>query len=258
MNVKFTVLLFALLLASCSQQKIKEQRSFDLMAIAYHRYAAETKALQYQAFNTAKDFLSQQIKQKSKKPKAVILDIDETILDNAPYQVEANIKNEMFPIGWYEWTGKGIAPSIPGAKEFLNFAEQSQVTAILVTNRSVEEKEATLKNLKEQGLEIPADNIYFKTDVSSKETRRQAIAKNYHVVMLIGDNLADFDALYDQRAWDNRNAATDKLSSMFGRKYIILPNPMYGDWEGSLYNGKFPKTAVEKEQTLKNLIKTRQ
>lgn len=258
MNLKILVLLFALLSVSCSQTKIKEQRSFDLMAIAYHRYAAETKALQYQAFNTAKDVLVQQIKRKSSKPKAVVLDIDETILDNAIYQVETNIKDDMFPVGWNEWTGKGSAPLIPGAKEFIKFAQDSKIAIILITNRSEEEKEATLKNLKEQGLVIDPEKIYCRTSSSSKEARRIAVTKIYNVVMLIGDNLADFDVLYDQRAWDNRNSSTDTLEKAFGRKYIILPNPMYGDWEGSLYNGKFPKTSEEKDQTLKNIIKSRQ
>ncbi len=257
MKVKFLVLIFALLSVSCSQQKTKEQRSYDLMAVAFHRYAAETKALQYQAFNNAKDYLTQQLKVKSVKPKAVVLDIDETVLDNVPYQIEANIQDDLFPVGWYEWTGKAQAELIPGAKEFLQFAHDSKITIFLITNRSLNEKDATIKNLKDKGLKFDENKIFFKSDVSSKEVRRQLVSKDYNIVLLIGDNLADFDALYDQRSLDSRNVATDKLSNQFGRKYIVLPNPMYGDWEGSLYNGKFPKTSKEKDQVLKNIIKSR-
>jgi 5'-nucleotidase (lipoprotein e(P4) family) len=257
MNMKSVILILVLMLTACSQQPTKSQRSFDLMAIAYHRHSAETKALQYQAFNVAKDVLNLQLSKKTTKPKAVVLDIDETILDNSPYQSEANIKDLLFPEGWYEWTAKAVAEPIPGAKEFLNFAANTKVTIFLVTNRSMEEKEATVKNLKEKGFTIDEDKIYFKTTVSSKESRRQEISKKYQIVLSIGDNLADFDALYDVRTWDNRNMATDKLAKNFGRIYIVLPNPMYGDWEGSLYDGKFPKTSEDKNQTLKNIIKAR-
>ena len=244
-------------MVSCSQQKAKEQRSYDLMSIAYHRYAAETKALQYQAFNVAKDQLALEIKRKSSKPKAVILDIDETILDNSSYQIRANIHDDFFPKGWNEWTSQGIAEAIPGAKDFISFAHRSKVEVFLITNRAQNEKEATLKNLKLKGFEVDEDKVFFRTDASSKELRRQAVTKDYDVVLLVGDNLADFDVLYDQRAWEMRNNSTEKLSKQFGKKYIILPNPMYGDWEGSLYNGNFPKSSEEKEQTLKDLIQRR-
>lgn len=257
MNLRIFVLLFALTLTSCAQKTVKSQRSYDLMALAYHRHSAETKALQYQAFNVAKDILAQQLKLKTSKPKAVILDIDETILDNSRYQSEANINDLQFPAGWNEWTTKAVAEAIPGAVEFLNFTTKSKVSIFLVTNRSPEEKEATIKNLKEKGFSIDDDKIYFKTASSSKESRRQAISKNYQVSLYVGDNLADFDVLYDLRTWDNRNMATDKLSKNFGRNYIILPNPLYGDWEGSLYDGKFPKSSEEKDQTLKNIIKAK-
>lgn len=252
---KFSILFIFFIFTSCSQQKVQNQRSFDLMAIAYHRHSAETKALQYQAFNIAKDALSQQLKIKSAKPKAVILDIDETILDNAPYQSEANIKDLVFPMGWNEWTSKANAEAIPGANEFIKFAIESKVTVFLITNRSIEEKDATIKNLKDKGFSIDESKIYFKTSTSSKESRRLEVSKDYQVVLLVGDNLADFDVLYDQRMWEARNNSTDKLSKVFGRKFIVLPNPMYGDWEGSLYEGKYPKTSEEKDQTLKNIIK---
>lgn len=258
MNLKIFMLLIALCITSCSQNpKVGNQRSFDLLSVAYHRHSAETKALQYQAFNVAKDLLSQQLKIKTSKPKAVILDVDETILDNSAYQSEANINDLLFPAGWYEWTAKAIAEPIPGAKEFLKFAADTKVAIFLITNRSEEERVVTIKNLKDKGFNLDEKKMFFRGASSSKESRRQSISKDYHVLLSVGDNLADFDVLYDQKMWDSRNAATEKLAKLFGRKYIVLPNPMYGDWEGSLYNGKFPKTSEEKDQTLKSIIRAR-
>jgi 5'-nucleotidase (lipoprotein e(P4) family) len=262
MKLKSFVTLFASisisLLVSCSQHKASEQRSYDLAAILYHRHTAETKALQYQAFNVAKDALSKLKKQAlGKKNLAVVLDIDETILDNSPYQVQINKKDEMYPTGWNEWTGKGVAEPIPGAKEFIQYAKNENVEVILITNRTEEEKNGTVKNLHEKGFAVDVDKILYKKDSSSKEVRRLEVLKKYNVLLLIGDNLADFDVLYDQRTYDNRNQATDQLAQSFGRKYIMLPNPMYGDWEGALYNWKFPKSSSEKEEMLKNILKNK-
>ena len=256
MNFKLSgFLMFLVFFYSCAQVKSPEQRSFDLMSIAYHHNAAETKALQLQAYNVAQDNLAKFLKLKTKKPLAVVLDIDETVLDNSPYQIKANISNSMFPAEWLNWTQSAKAEVIAGAKNFIHYAQKHKVQVFLITNRGNEEKEATFKNLALRDIKIDENHIFFKADTSSKEVRRMSLSKNYNLALLIGDNLADFDVLYDKKSLEARSQATDLLAEDFGRKYIILPNPMYGDWEGSIYEGKYPKTSEEKDKVLKDFIK---
>ncbi len=250
-----TIFLVLLSCAHKSPQKFPEQRSFELMSLAYHHLAAETVALQLQAYNVAKDQLRLALSKKINKPKAVILDIDETILDNVPYQIRANVEGLQFPTGWSEWIQSAQAKVIPGAKDFIDFAQKNDVEVFLITNRNELEKNATLLNLRKKGIIVDDQHLILKADASSKELRREAIAAKYYIAMLIGDNLADFDKLYDKRTLSDRSNSTMKLAEQFGRRYIILPNPMYGDWEGAVFNGIYPKSNDEKNEQLKIIIR---
>jgi len=206
-------------------------------ASLYQQRAAEYKALCFQAYNIARLRLDEALKHKSKKSLAVITDVDETVLDNSPYDAARAVKDKDYePAGWKAWTAKGIADTVPGAPSFFKYAASRGITIFYVTNRDEREKAATLANLVKYQLPNTDDShLLMRQGISSKEERRQNIMANYDVLLLIGDNLADFSNLFDKKPQQERENNTMQSALMFGDRFIILPNPNYGDWEPAFY-----------------------
>lgn len=227
-------------------------------ALLYQQRAAEYKALCFQAYNIAKLRLDEALKHRGKKPLAVVTDIDETVLDNSPYDAERAINNLDFDLAtWKQWTAKGVADTVPGVASFFKYAAKKGVTIFYISNRDEDERAGTLKNLKLYNLPN-ADNAHLilKQETSSKEARRQQVLKKYNIVLLCGDNLPDFTALYDNKpAEDKRMEVTEQLKKQFGNRYIVLPNSAYGDFESAIF--KFKKlTDRQKDSVIRVTIKT--
>jgi len=255
------LLIVILLLSGCSSKNTTTELSkneYMVMSVLWYQTSAEARALYYQAFNTAQLILDNHLKSNtSKKKRAVIVDIDETVLDNSPYQGKLIKNNQSFPTGWQEWTGLARAAALPGAIDFLNYTDSLGVAIFYVSNRKVATKEGTIKNLKLLGFpQIEEDHFYLKTDESSKEKRRQAITKNHDIVLLIGDNLNDFADVFEKKLIQERLNEVDKLKKVFGKKFIVLPNPMYGEWEGAVYNYDWGLSDEEKNLKRKEVIKS--
>jgi len=232
--------------------------SGKVWALLYQQRAAEYKALCFQAYNIAKLRLDEALKHRGKKPLAVVTDIDETVLDNSPYDAARAINNLDFDLAtWKQWTAKGIADTVPGAPSFLKYAAKKGVTVFYITNRDEDEQAGTLKNLKLYNLPNADDtHLILKTGTSSKESRRQQVLKKYNIVLLCGDNLPDFTALYDNKpAEDKRMEITEQLNKQFGSRYIVIPNPAYGDFENAIF--KFKKlTDRQKDSVIRANIRT--
>lgn len=131
------------------------------------------------------------------------------------------------------------ADTVPGALSFLKYAASKNVETFYITNRDENDRVGTLRNL--QKFNFPfADSAHlvFKQGVSSKETRRLQVMKDYNVILLIGDNLSDFSSLWDSKTVEQRLENVQRQAAKFGSRYIILPNPVYGDWENALYQYK--------------------
>jgi 5'-nucleotidase (lipoprotein e(P4) family) len=224
-----------------------------LFATAYQQRAAEYRALCYQAYNIARLRVEQNKSQRNEKPKAIMTDVDETVLNNSPYQAQQVLSGKDYdPASWYSWTSRGEADTVPGALHFFQFAASTGIEIFYVTNRLENEREGTLKNL--QKFNFPnADNehLLLKSNVSSKEERKQSIAKTHSIVLLIGDNLNDVSNLFEKKNWDDRMKVADSFAAEFGDRFIILPNPVYGDWESSLYNFNNALTAAQKDSVLR-------
>lgn len=228
-------------------------------AALYQQRAAEYKALCLQAYNIAKLRLDAAIKKHHNKPFAVITDIDETLLDNSPYDAVRAINNLDYDAKtWKQWTAKGICDTVPGAPAFFKYAASKGVAVFYVTNRDEDERAGTVKNLQLHHLPYVDDaHLLLKQKSSSKEDRRQQVLKNYNIVLLCGDNLADFDALYDSHPTEqSRTAATLKLKAEFGSRYIVLPNPSYGDFEGAYFQFNYKLNAAQKDSIINVLLKT--
>jgi len=246
----------ALSVLSCSVQQAENTR--DLVnATAWTQNAGEFKALTLQAYYLAKIRLDDILKQDtSPKPKAIVLDIDETVLDNSPYEAFQIVNKKAFSQeDWGKWTSLGIAEPLAGAIDFLNYTHHKGVSIFYVSNRMESEREGTLRNLVNKGFPF-ADNehLILKTDESSKESRRQEIAKNYNIVLFFGDNLSDFSDIYYYNN-EGKTAAEKVVENpeIFGSKYIVLPNAMYGDWETSMYKRNQNKKLTNEEVKMKSL-----
>lgn len=255
--LKVGILLSAIIFTSCSStQNINIQNDATLQSTLWVQNSAEYDALALQTYATAMrtiplpledSFWTASLNQEQNDdfmslPPAIILDVDETVLDNSPFQARMIKQGKDFNIeDWNAWCNQAKASAVPGAAEFVNFAAERGVTIFYITNRGYEVEEATRKNLIEEGFPVSntMDNIMTNGEEpgwnSSKIERRKQVEENYRVVMVIGDDLNDFLPAKDI-SQNKRSELTEEYSDYFGRRWFILPNPVYGSWEQALYD----------------------
>ena len=212
----------------------------NTMGTLWYQNAAEVDALYQQGYNVATNKLKELLKQPTNKPYSIVLDIDETVLSNIPFQVKMIKDGTAFnPKLWDEWVQKAEATPVAGAKEFLQFADKNKVQIYYISDRTDAQVDATIKNLEAQGLPVQGrDPLMFKKEGDkSKEGRRQEVLKHTNLVMLFGDNLVDF-AEFSTKSEADRDKMFEQLKAEFGDKFIIFPNPMYGSWESAVYQGE--------------------
>lgn len=203
-----------------------------LYANLYQQNAAEYKALCYQAFNTASVQLNYELSIGGRtKPLAIVVDIDETVLDNSPYQAAAILGNFGYPTRWNEWIESASAEAVPGSVEFLNEAHAKGVAVFYVSNRKEEFLEATARNLKAKGFPgVENATLLLRKEGNEKESRRKQIQEKYEIVLLVGDNLGDFSGIFEVNNAAERMQQTESNKAVFGKKWIALPNAVYGNW----------------------------
>jgi len=243
--------LLAIFSSSCQFQSKDEYTPSSnermLMATLYQQKAAENDALYLQAYNIATIMIYDELNKTVNKKRAIITDIDETVLDNSPYQAKCILEGISYPEKWDEWCMLSRAQALPGSQKFLNFVASKEIEIFYVTNRKDHLKGATIENLKRRGFPYAdKDHLFMRTSTTSKESRRNRIEEEYRVVMLLGDNLGDFSKVFEGRSSDERKEMVDKLESSFGRRFIAFPNPMYGSWENAIYDHKPDTTAKAK------------
>ena len=231
-------------------QTVTADNEYQIGAILFMQKAAEYRALCLQSFNWARIALDADDKTKKKlpkierkKPRAVVVDIDETMLDNSPAQAFGAKNRLAFDLKtWYAWGEMRKAKAIPGAVEFANYAKSKGVRIFYISNRDEVQKQATIDNLKAVGFpDISAENVLLRQvdannkPISTKEPRRMDIAKTYRIVSLIGDNLNDLSIAFESKTVVERFGETDKAKDLWGNKFIVIPNAMYGEWESAIY-----------------------
>lgn len=227
-------------------------------AAIYQQRAAEYKALCFQAYNLARLRVDEKWTHYHMKPYAIVTDIDETLFDNSPYNAKRALNNLDYDAStWKQWTARGACDTVPGAPSFLKYAASKGIEIFYITNRAEDERAGTLQNLKLYGLPNADDtHLLLKKNTSSKEARRQDVLKSHIIILLCGDNLGDFDALYDGApSEEERKATTQKLMTQFGSRYIVIPNPGYDDWEKALYNYPVTIGNAEKDSIIKAKVK---
>ncbi|EJT5940232.1 TPA: 5'-nucleotidase, lipoprotein e(P4) family [Clostridium perfringens] len=231
----------------------------NVLATLWQQNSGEVKALRYEAYNSGKRYVDELVKEPTAKPYAVTLDIDETIIDNSPHAGYEIKHNELYSKeNFGEWVQMADAAAIDGAKDFTDYAKSKGFEVFYVSNRSEEkELDATIKNMQKLGfVNSDKDHILLKTDTSSKDGRWNKIKDNYNLAIYCGDNLGDFPDRYDNKSNEQRREIVDKEAQFFGTKYIVLPNPTYGDFENAVYGYDFKKSPEQKLEDRLNSIKS--
>jgi acid phosphatase len=264
-RTKFSAFLILALIGfalfSCKTGENTTPRYELLQSVLYTQTAAEHRALILQTYHWAQVQLDAALADKNwsaaveqsdafqNLPPAVILDVDETVLDNSPYEAQLIQNGTTYNSKtWNAWCEQSRAKAIPGAVEFCTYARQKGVTVFYVTNRRARLLEATRRNLKAAGfpLEASMEAILPRTDSSNKGARRKAIAQKYRILLLIGDNAGDCFSGFTHASTVKRDSLVSIYQSYWGTKWIVLPNPMYGDWESALYSYNYGLPPADK------------
>ena len=237
------ITVIALLITAC-QPTITKQEPIEnndglLLATLFMQRSSEYQALCYQAYNWGQLRLDEKLNAyNGEKKLAVVVDIDETVLDNSPFSAKSIIENTDYPKYWDEWCEKAEAKSIPGAVEFLKYAESKGVETFYISNRKVHLIAPTLLNLQNNGFPFAdSTHIMLRTTSSDKEERRNKVREDFDVLLYFGDNLGDFMSVFDGKNTKDRNALTLEMKEKFGDQFIVLPNPTYGGWMDAMKTG---------------------
>ncbi len=184
-------------------------------------------------------------------PPAVLLDVDETVLDNSPAQVQSmHSPTGMFrEEDWDAWVRKAEAKAVPGAAEFLKLAVAKGVEIFYVTNREAKHEADTIRNLTSEGLPFAdPDHVLVKGEApgwgSDKASRRRYLASRYRIVLLVGDDANDFQSGV-RAGIEERQFAAAPFEAWLGTKWIVLPNPTYGSWENAIWGGGYAANRAE-------------
>ena len=239
-GVKFMscVTLISALCACTSQEKLADQRLADqsTMAVNWMQQSGEYQAIALQTFRSATSAFQQAAGKDIHSP-AVIVDLDETMIDNSAYQAWAAQQQLPFTDAtWSQWTHAKQALAIPGAVDFARYIDSHGGTIFYVSNRAEQDRQATADNLRALGFpSISSETLLLNTSTSNKQARFDSIKnKGYQVVVYVGDNLNDFgQATWHKDNVQRRNFVAENHDK-FGTEFFLLPNPSYGDWESGL------------------------
>ena len=226
--MRFSFLFIFLFLFACNNVEISKKEH----SLYWQKNSAEYVALSYQAYNLAKFRLDEKLNSEFNKRPAIVIDLDETVLNNLPYNEMLIDSSEVFTQeSWSKWVNKKIATKVPGSLEFINYAKSKNVKIVYLSNRRVENYDPTKENLVNLGYPFDEDTLMLLRDETGDKTARRNTLNDYEIIMLLGDNLADFNSVFYKKSNNERIRSVDSLSKMFGDKFIVFPNLIYGDWE---------------------------
>lgn len=280
-NPRIIIMVLGLSLTACGTSNTLQTGNLSThpttQATLWVQNAAEYSALTTQAYFTAMrnlqlpledSFWTASVEQGDKSeitslPPAIILDIDETVLDNSPFQARMIKQGKSYNTNdWNAWCNEANADAVPGALEFTRYAAEQGVEIFYISNRDYAVEEATRANLKALGFPVAdtADQILTKGEQpewdSSKIKRRAVIEQNYRVVMIFGDDLNDFIPAKNI-SQSERKQIIDEYSEFFGKKWFMLPNPVYGSWDQALYNFDRDLSEEERIEIQRNSLNTK-
>ena len=252
-----------LLIQAAAQTGVPQTAAHELLdSVLWAQTSVEHDAACEQAYRQARAMLNRALKNRKwtaaieqragyeRLPPAVILDIDETILDNSPEEAE-KARGADRPGLWEEWVRQERATALPGALSFTQYVAKRGVSLFYVTNRDAATKSATFSTLQHLGfpLQQGAASIYCRGEKpewsSDKGSRRAVIAQRYRILLLVGDDLGDFLSGIRVSPEERRRIAAP-YADRWGERWILLPNPMYGSWESALYGNDASLSEAER------------
>jgi 5'-nucleotidase (lipoprotein e(P4) family) len=256
-NAYFSIAVLPLLLFGCAQPAPPPAASptYDtLNAVLWMQTSVEYRADARQTYHAAEAALLRGLKDKhwtaaieqsgdfSRLPPAVILDLDETVLDNSVFQARETASGEPYSSAkWSAWLNEAAAGLVPGAKDFLDFAVANKVTPIYITNRacdSTKDDDSTVQVLRKLGLPLdkPSERLYCAdANHGDKTQRRQKCSTQFRVVLMFGDQLGDFLQIpADSANLAGREKLYEANEAKWGERWFQLPNPTYGSWLDAL------------------------
>jgi acid phosphatase len=196
---------------------------------------------------------------------AVIVDIDETVLDNSPYQARLVASGKEYDeFTWSEWCREKRAKPLPGALEFAKEAAKRGVTVFYLSNRAQDLNAATLENLRAAGFPVESDDAFLGLGTivegceqigTEKGCRRALVGQTHRVLMQFGDQIGDFVDV-DANTPDGRRAAMAPYAGWIGERWFVLPNPTYGSWEPALFNNDWARPAAERRRAKIEALRT--
>ena len=269
-----TVVILAAALLSAAPAGAQDPPANDLLnAVLWMQRSVEYKASALSAFALARLRLDQALADPNwtaapkeqtgdyqSLPPAVILDIDETILDNSGYQAWMALKDTTFdPKTWNAYVNTVSSLAIPGAVGFATYAEHKGVKVFYISNRTVEEEEATRKNMARLGfpLDDKIDTVLTTRErpdwTSAKGTRRAHVAKSYRVLLNLGDNFGDFVDEYRGTEAERLKVFEDH-KDRWGREWIMLANPAYGSFESAPFKHDFKLSSADKRKAKRGVL----
>ena len=260
---RFWSMILMLVVAGCAQQPVAPPADEEPdLGILWVRDAAEYRALSLQAYGAASEDLRNLLDDKSWSalphqaeahdlPPAIIFDVDETLVTNVMFQIELEppFRNHKLD----DWNAAGTATPVPGAPEFVRLARASGIETFFITNRPCEPKEGitdpcpqksvTIDDLNEAGIPADNSNVLMANErpewTREKKARRDLIAQDYRVIMLVGDDLGDFIPCTRARpvapctegaTKASRDRDVEEHKAYWGNGWYVLPNPMHGSW----------------------------
>lgn len=268
-------LLLGILLSACSSTSTLQHPTTS--ATLWTQNAAEYKALTTSIYQTAASNLlmakedsywtaypQQENKSIRELPAAIILDVDETVLDNSPFQARMIEQESSFdPQQWNSWVMEAKADAVAGAVSFTQRAAEEGIAIFYLTNRDAKVEEGTRKNLQKLGFPLSdeQDRILSNNErenwTSAKTQRRAYIAQNYRILMLFGDDLNDFISAKNISR-EERDKLVKSNRKKWGKMWYILPNPIYGSWENALYNFDNSLTPAQIDSARKARLNSKQ
>ena len=239
------------------KQKQQYQAETETMGLLWMRTSAEYRALAYQGYNVAMNAVKMAVTDPShqRKPLAIVLDADETVVDNTKLMGEsiANGNGRFDAPWWRQAVHQGKSQAMPGAVEFLNEVHKQGVEIFYVSNRYAPVNlDVTIQNFKELGFpSVDKDHVLLFEKDSDKQPRFDMIAKKYYVVVYMGDNAGDFPIGTKGKTLAERNAIIDNHKEDFGTTFVVFPNPAYGSWVSSLAKG-YQNLSPEEQKQVNN------
>jgi 5'-nucleotidase (lipoprotein e(P4) family) len=232
-------LLAAILISACQpkaaeRNPAKEYSQQYVSAFLWHESSAESHYIYLQGFAQARIMLEEKLNSgKEWICPSVVLDLDETVLNNNPYTAMLIEKGLSYTEEtWAEWIYRAEAKALPGAAEFLNFCAENGVTLWYISNRKHDYLDATLQNMVNLGLpNADAEHVLLKKEESDKTPRRVWVMDNCHVLLYLGDNLRDYDEIFKNREENFGKTEVDRNLKHMLTEFILFPNPSYGEWE---------------------------